>query len=126
MTNRPSNPRVRRAARVLALVPALLVTSATGVAFAEPPATWENTPPVSGLHVVLLLVMVPLALLALITLLVCLPSMSKGETYHPGQPWRGESEWFGGPRTGLEAVDSAVPPALTTSGPTRGGASGRW
>lgn len=107
-------------------MPALLVTSATGVAFAEPPATWENTAHVSGLHVVLLLVLAPVGLFALITLLVYLPSMSKGETYHPGQLWRGESEWFGGPRNGVAAVDSAVPPAALTSGPTRGGASGRW
>lgn len=120
---------------MLALVPAILVTSLTSTAFAEPPASWEDPPSVSPAHVILLLGVVPVGLFLLITLLVYLPSMSKGEHYQPGQPWRSEPEWFGGPRGGLEAADRAADraaqPAAVGAGhdgdePDRGGTSGRW
>ena len=55
--------------------------------------------------------------------------MRKGESYQPGQPWRNESEWFGGPRGGVGAVDRTEQP-LAVSGSDhskeRGGASGQW
>jgi len=124
VTNRPQNTVVRRAARVLAILPAILVTLAASAAFAEPPETWEDTPSVSGLHVIVLLVIIPLALFLLIWLLVYLPSMSRGESYQPGQVWRGEPTWFGGPRAGIDAVEQ-TPPAVG-SGSDRGGTSGHW
>jgi hypothetical protein len=129
VTNKPPNPAVRRAARLLALAPAIVVTTAAGAAYASPPEQWENTPHVSGLHVILLLVVVPVGLFLLITLLVLLPGMSRGSTYSPTQVWRAEPEWFGGPTTGLEAVDHAPPPSALGSaapGSERGGASGNW
>ena len=128
MTNHPSTAAVRRAARVLALVPAILVTTATGSALAAPPEQWEENGPVSPLHVILLLVVIPVALFALIWLLVYLPSMRKGQHYQPGLAWRGEPEWFGGPRGGIEALDSSTRPAVGAGGTdtTRGGTSGRW
>jgi hypothetical protein len=105
----------------------VLVTTA-GAAFAAPPDSWENTPHVSALHVLLLLGAIPLALFAIITLLVYLPSMTRGQ--RPGEAWRGEPTWFGGPRGGLDAVDKAEQPALSDgaqgSGPSRGGDSGHW
>ena len=116
---------------MLALVPAILVTSHTSSAFAEAPEQWEDNAAVSPLHVILMLVVIPVALFALITLLVYLPSMTKGQHYQPGHAWRNEAEWFGGPRGGVEApTGSAQPPAVGT-GPDRdaadrGGASGRW
>ena len=128
MTNRRRTPAVRRAVRALALTPALIVTFATGAAFAEAPATWEDNPSVSPLYVLLVLVVIPVGLFLLITLLVYVPSMSKGESYRPGQVWRGEPEWFGGPRGGIEEIDSSAPPAVGAGGSetTRGGTSGRW
>ena len=128
VTNRPCDPRVRRAARVLALAPAVLVTTTAGAAFAAPPDSWENPPSVSALHVILVLGVIPLALFALITVLFYLPSISRTGA-RADEGWRGEAEWFGGPRGGLEAVDKAEQPrALSdgTSGPGRGGDSGRW
>ena len=76
-----SSRSYRRAARVLALGrPPSLVTSAAGTAFADAPDSWENSPAVSALHVA------PgarrssrVGLFLLITLLVYLPSMSRGE-----------------------------------------------
>jgi hypothetical protein len=121
---------VRRAAALLLLVPALLVTSLTGIASADAPVQWEDHGPYSPLYVITILVVIPAGLFALITLLVYLPSMMRrGESYHPGQPWRNESEWFGGPRGGVGAVDSTEQP-LAVSGSARskerGGASGHW
>lgn len=128
MTNRPSNPGLRRAARVLALVPALLVTTTAGAAFADPPDSWENPPSTSALYVIMVLVAIPLGLFVLITVLTYLPSMGKGD--RRGEAWRGEAEWFGGPSGGLAALDKAEqPPALSdggASGRSRGGDSGRW
>ncbi len=132
MTNHPSTIAVRRAARALALVPAILVTSATGSAFAEAPQQWEDNGAVSPLHVIMVLVVIPVALFALICLLVYLPSMKKGQRYQPGLAWRNEPEWFGGPRGGVDAADGSRAAAVgagTSAADTdsdRGGASGRW
>ncbi|HVH93426.1 MAG: hypothetical protein ACJ72A_17865 [Nocardioidaceae bacterium] len=132
MTDERRNTSVRRAARLLALMPAIVVTGVTSAAVADPPAQWADNPSVSAMHVLLVLVVAPLALFALIWLLVYLPSMTRGEKYKPGQAWRGEPEWFGGPRGGVEALEpGTAQPAVTAGagdevGQTRGGASGRW
>ena len=126
------DPAVRRAARLLALTPAIVVMSTTGAAFADPPAQWQDNPSVSPLYVLVVMVAIPVALFLLITLLVYLPSMARGEKYKPGQAWRSEPEWFGGPRSGLDALEggqhrAAVGAGSTDDqGETRGGASGRW
>ena len=136
VTNHPEHtPRstfLRRAAMLATAVPVLLVTSLTAPAFADAPAQWENNRPYSPLYVITVLVVIPAALFALITLLVCLPSMmGKGKgSYQPGQPWRSEPEWFGGPRGGVAAADRTEQPLAvggTSDHPDeRGGASGRW
>jgi hypothetical protein len=131
VTNRPQNTVVRRAARVLAILPAILVTLAASAAFAEPPETWEDTPSVSGLHVIVLLVIIPLALFLLIWLLVYLPSMMRGNQDQSGMVRHGQAEWFGGPQGGLEAVDTADNRVQPTAGAHdqgggRSGASGSW
>jgi len=106
------------------------VTSLTATAVAAPPETWEDTPPVPPIDVWLVIVIIPAALFLLIWLLVFLPSMRRSESYRPGQVWRGEPEWFGGPRKGLDAVDetpAAIGSAHGDQGePGRGGASGQW
>jgi hypothetical protein len=117
---------LRRAARALALTPAVLVVCATGVAAATPPDTWQKPAPVSPLHVILVLGVVPLALFVIITLLAYLPSMSRNAGYQPGEVWRYDAQWFGGPRGGVEALDATDEPKAVTEGEDRGGASGRW
>lgn len=132
MTNHPENPAVRRAARLLALTPALCVILATGTASATAPQQWGDSGSVSPLHALLVLGVIPVGLFVLIVLLVYIPSMSRGQSYQPGLAWRNEPEWFGGPRGGVEAIDRAEQPAPAGTGSThstdtgRGGSSGRW
>jgi hypothetical protein len=113
---------------VLALTPAIAVTTVAAAASADPPAQWEDNPSVSTFHVLLVLLGIPLALFLIITLLVYLPSMMRGERYKPGQAWRSEPEWFGGPRGGVEALQADQPQAVTAGEhhDNRGGASARW
>jgi hypothetical protein len=124
--NKPSTTAVRRAARVLALMPAIAVTGATGAAFADAPDSWAESPSVPLLRALVVYLLIPLGLFVLITLLVYIPSMSRSESYQPGQVWRGEPTWFGGPRQGLAAVEATPPAAGSDAGSTRGGTSGRW
>jgi hypothetical protein len=129
VTSRRENTAVRRAARVLALLPAVLVTCVAGTAFAEPPESWADNESVSSLYVILIMVLIPVGLFLLICLLVYLPSMSKGSGHGSGDARRGEAEWFGGPTNGLAAVDEAEQPSSsgsTAAGSGRGGASGSW
>jgi hypothetical protein len=108
-------------AAVLVLVGALLDASA-----ADTPQGWEKAPSVSGLEFLLVLLLIPLGLAAVIALLVSLPSLAGNRGYQPGQAWRGESEWFGGPRTGVEAAAEVTPEELEASSRDAGGTSGRW
>jgi len=102
------------AALTVVAAPMLLATSA----WADVPEGWSNPEPVDGRHVLLVLVGIPVALFVVITLLVMAPSFAKGER---GTLASGESEWFGGPRKGIDELEAA--PA--EKGET-GGARGRW
>ena len=105
------------------------MTVATGTAFAEAPDTWENTPSVSPLHALLIIAVIPIGLFVLITAAGLRAVDDEGERYQPGQAWRSEPEWFGGPRSGVDAVDEAGRPAPSARAPPRapaGGTSGRW
>lgn len=134
----------------MALLPAVVLLSAPAAAFADPPRSWEDGPAVSPLYTILVLGGIPLLLFALIALAVYLPSRGGGGGYRPGEAWRAEPQWFGGPADGLAAADRtpAVTTGATSSGsttttgtgtgttgtgtadgsaePHRGGGSGRW
>lgn len=72
---------------------------------------------------ILVYVVVPLALFALIALLVLAPSIARGPRYRPGLGWFAAPVWFGGPGN----PDAAL--ARVRSGPVDaegGGASARW
>jgi len=122
-----TDPRsaVRRFARALALTPAVLVTLLAAPALASAPDTWPEPPAVPAFDMLLVLLIIPGALVIGISLLVLVPSMARGQKYQPGQSWRGESTWFGGPQDGIEAADHADVKA-ETSDADRGGASARW
>jgi hypothetical protein len=116
----------RRALRALALAPAALVPLAASPALAAPPETWPDAEAVGALDFLLVLLALPLGLIVLITLLVYVPSMAKGEKYTPGLAWRSENQWFGGPKDGLEAADRSDRQQLEATDADRGGASARW
>ena len=121
-----SNARVvRRFLRTLAVVPAAALPLVAAPAMATPPQTWPTEPPVGPLDFIVVLFLIPLGLALVITLLVSIPSMVRGDKYTPGRAWRNENEWFGGPKDGLEATDKAEP-AAEGSETSRGGASARW
>jgi hypothetical protein len=116
---------VRRA--VLALGTALVTLVALpAVAAADTPAAGDKAPHVSGLDYLLVLVLIPGGLALLISLLVSLPSMINDRGYEPGQSWRAEPEWFGGPQKGVEATDQLSPEQIESAESGRGGTSGQW
>ena len=125
MTRDLNAPVVRRIARAVALTPAALVSVAAAPALADPPDTWAPADKVSPLHVLLVLGAIPLGLFVLITLLVYLPSMVRGQKYQPGLAWRNENEWFGGPSDGVDAAAKAEPAELEGARES-GGTSARW
>lgn len=78
----------------------------------------------SVFHALLILFLIPLGLALVISLLAALPSLIKGDSYEPGQAWRGEGEWFGGPRNGVEAADQTDPKQLASG--EQGGTGARF
>jgi hypothetical protein len=124
--NHLNSAPARRAVRALALTPAVLLLAAATPALADAPATWERSPAVSPLHFLLIIVGIPAALFVLITLLVWVPSLAKGDRYQPGLAWRNEPEWFGGPSAGVEAAEKQDPAAIEATSEERGGARAQW
>ncbi|MFZ0322787.1 MAG: hypothetical protein WAN48_01500 [Actinomycetes bacterium] len=72
----------------------------------------------SVLQALALFVALPLAVYALVTLLVHTPSWTRAPKYRPGLPWFAEPVWIGG--GDAEAARTAEP---VTEG---GGCSARW
>lgn len=104
------------------MTPAAVLLLAAGPALAAPPATWADNPPVSGLHVLWLLVGIPLGLFLLITFLVYLPSLIHRDHTRTGGH---DAEWFGSSSTGTPpSADTMLAGPVSDTG--RGGSSGRW
>lgn len=122
ITHPPRRP-VRTLVRVGTTAAVLGLLTLAGPAYADAPAAWSKPPHVSGLDFLIVLVLIPLGIGLVITLLTMLPTLASGNVYEPGTPWRSESEWFGGPRKGLEAADQHALPAGTSG---KGGASAEW
>lgn len=123
----PRKPRsvVRRA--VVSLAAGLVALVALPVAaFADTPASQADAPEVSGLQFLIVLVLIPVALFLAIALFAALPSMISDKGYEPGQSWRAEAEWFGGPRKGIDAADDLSPVQIEAAETDRGGTSGQW
>lgn len=121
----PKTRPLRRAAVALSVgvFAAVLLPS---VAFADTPAAWEDSPHVSGLQYLVVLLLIPAGLFVVISILAALPSMISDKGYEPGQSWRSEPEWFGGPRKGVEAADEVTTDQIAASESERGGTSGTW
>ena len=99
---------------------AALVVAAGGPAGADVPEGWSNPSDVDPVEAVLLLVGVPLLLFLVITALVVIPGIIKGERFTPGGQAT-QDQWFGGPSKGTAEL-----PAPDNDESKAGGASGRW
>lgn len=118
---------VRRLTTTVAVATYLVLAGALlDASSADRPQDWSKAPHVSGLDFLVVLVLIPLGLAAVITLLVSLPSLIRDRGYQPGQSWRGESEWFGGPGAGVSAAADVSPEQLEASSRDTGGTSGTW
>ena len=109
-------PRLLRTTYVAAVV--LASTVAASPAFAGTPETWADTSNPSTASALLTLGGWVLGIIAVITLLTYLPSMVRGANGGDALTFSEKSEWFGGPRTGVD--QDAEQPHGT------GGASARW
>lgn len=76
---------------------------------------------------------IPLAIFALIALLVFLPSIIRGPRYRPGRDWMANPVWFGATDEAQKALEAApstaeLPAAEGSARPNvvGGGASARW
>jgi len=118
---------VRRLLRPLVLLAGavwFVLGALVAPAVADTPQGWESTPDVSPLGFLMVLLIIPLGAAAVISLLAVLPTL--GDGYQPGQAWRGDTEWFGGPTKGVKAADDVTPDQIESSSTDAGGTSGRW
>jgi hypothetical protein len=112
----------RRVSRIAVAAGGLALGSLAAPAFASPPTTWQDPPHEGFLHYVLVLGGSALAIIAVITLLVYLPSMMKRQSSDGSSAFQEDPEWFGGPRRGVEAAEETAPADRSKLG----GASARW
>jgi uncharacterized RDD family membrane protein YckC len=121
-------PRVLSRATVVLVTS--LVTVLSGVlleaASADTPAGWKKPPAVSGFDFLVVLFLIPAGLALVIAFLAFVPTLLNDHGYQPGQSWRGESEWFGGPRRGIAAADEVTADRLETAATETGSSRGRW
>jgi hypothetical protein len=112
----------RCARRGLAVVLGLGLALVATPAVAAPPDTWDNSNNGPLLDDLLFLVGVPLAVIVAVTLLTYLPSLIRGQSAGHDLTFQDRTEWFGGPRKGVDAT-SDVAPGESSS---KGGASAQW
>jgi hypothetical protein len=118
---------VRRSLLTLSVACALVLGAALLTpAAADTPTGWESPPPVSVFDFVLVLVLIPLGVASVIALLAVLPSMASDRGYEPGQSWRGEAEWFGGPTKGVKSAAEMSPEQIEARSKDTGGTSASW
>ncbi len=119
---------VRRRLRPLLLLlgTAWILGALAAPAGADTPEGWEQAPDVSPLGFLLVLLIIPVGAALVISLLAVLPSLANDRGYEPGQSWRGDTEWFGGPTRGVQAADDVTPEQIEQGSQRAGGVSGRW
>ena len=104
----------------VALLAASFVVAVAAPAGADVPEGWSDPDAVDPMHALLVLGGIPLLIFVVITLLVVIPGVIKGERFTPGGQAT-ENQWFGGPGKGTAEL-----PAPDTEKSKAGGASGRW
>lgn len=113
---------LRRAATALTVVLLAGLASAAPAApaAADVPEGWSDPDRVGTVEALLLLGAIPLGLFVLITLLVYVPALARGERVSAGAPTV-ENQWIGGPRK--STAELAGPDNEESQA---GGASARW
>jgi hypothetical protein len=119
--------RIRRSLLAFAAACSLVLGAALVTpAAADTPQGWEKPPDVSPLGYLLVLVIIPLGIAAVLTVLAILPSLASDHGYEPGQAWRGEPEWFGGPTKGVKSAAEVTPEQIEAREKDTGGTSAGW
>jgi hypothetical protein len=90
---------------------------------AEPDDGDEPGAGLTALETILYYGVIPIALFALIALLVLAPSIARGPRYRPGLGWFAAPVWFGGPANPDNALARVRSVSASVEG---GGASARW
>lgn len=109
----------RRGARFLAVLAGVVAGLLPSVAWAIDDG--EAPDPLDTGQTVFIFVVIPLVIVAVVTLLTFLPSMVRSPRYRPSREWDHDPLWFAGPAD----VESAL--AGTTDVHVRGGgASAGW
>lgn len=88
-------------------------------AMADLPEAWETPDEVGFLDIFLYIGVLPLAATLIITLLVLLPALARGESLR-GHSTAIEDQWIGGPRGGAAEIETSA------AAQDAGGASGKW
>lgn len=103
----------------------LMLGTIAAPAFATAPSTWENADNKPAVQTLFYLLGVPLLVFVVVWVLVYLPSMMRRQSASPAVAFQERSEWFGGPRAG---VDAATGSSDTTKTDTdeKGGAGAGW
>jgi len=112
----------RAVARPFVVLAGLVLGSLAAPALATPPETWEDPDNGSALELLLILGGIPLGIILLLALMVYLPSMMRGQSSEPALAFQERSDWFGGPRKGVQATQDQASGASED----KGGAGGRW
>lgn len=110
----------RRVTRVAVAGLALGLVTVAAPANANVPEGWSDPDAVDPLHFLALVLGIPLALAIVIILAVITPGLIRGEKFAHSNA-APDSEWFGGPRSGTDAL-----PAPDNAESKAGGASGKW
>ena len=119
--------RLSRAFLALSVACSLVLGAALfSPATADEPVTWENAPDVSAFDFVMLVLILPLVAALVITLLTLVPLLINDRGYQPGQSWRSQVEWFGGPSKGVAAADEVTAEQIEARSKDTGGTSGSW
>lgn len=128
MIAQPGSPLRRRAplrAALLLTVPVTLLGLSATAASADTPTRWESTPAVSPLAFLAVVLLIPIALILVISGLVWVGTMRSVRRHAEHDGWQG-STWFGAPTRGTSAVDTVDDEAVAAQSQKGGGASARW
>lgn len=109
---------------LLSAVSIVLLTAGPALASRNPLGPSEGADPGPGLSpaaTIGLYVVIPLAIVAVISALVLLPGVVGGTRYRPTKGWDAPPIWFAGPTDPADAVAKADPGDVV-----RGGGSGSW